>query len=197
MKVELVIISIFTILSCQNVSTPRAEANRNHLQSSVSMTDALEPDVYGAVIDSFLYDSGSLLISSQSTFGRVSPDDSKEKVISFLNRNLNPNLSKELIDSYRKANERPEALRSEITTKVPYTLFDKSQTGNDSSVSDGKFMDGTFVKFSKIGFTSDQKTALLYISYYSGTRSGAGYYVALAFEDNGWRVKQKLSAWLL
>jgi hypothetical protein len=102
----LVLVGIYSATSCQaNILTRPEGVSVDNPKPAISAARNIDADVYGAVINAFFHESEKLLIRSESTFGRVSPDGSEAKVISVLEESVNTSTPADLIDNYRKANE--------------------------------------------------------------------------------------------
>lgn len=55
---------------------------------------------------------------------------------------------------------------------------------------------GGYAVFSRVGFSNDNKYALLYIGSYYGWLGAEGNYYLLKKEDEKWKVQKKIRAWI-
>lgn len=189
------------LASACGISTHSTGPHTDPIANTPRDEKVVEFEVYGALIDAFFQgrlNNEKIFVSNRSIFGRVSPDNSQAKVVAFLEEQLEPGLSKELIEEFQEANKYPKEIPSRFDTTVPYVMYEegKSVTVNGITYSDITTLPGSRVYFSQLGLTSDRKNALVYLASYGGMRTGWGYYVVLTDKNGQWRVKQKFQVWI-
>lgn len=187
------------IMFCQSNLDSREMELENTTPADNPMKESLETKIYSAVLEAYAsrYGSERLLIIDETLAGRVSPDGSIEKVMIFLEARL-AKAPPGLIQNFLAANVVPRKFLANIDTKLSFSMFERENLSriDDSFHMDGKPLDGGLVQFSQIGFDRDHKTALVYISYQNGSRSGWGYFTVVRLENQKWVPTQTIPAWV-
>ncbi len=172
------LIACFSI-SCQHYAISVEQNIKKNRIVKLENRQDFESVIYGKVLDEYKekYGSEKLLIINESTFGSVSPDNSSERVIKFLEKRVANKNFPDLIQNFKEVNKIPQAIPSEIYSPLKYSIFEKEKLPqiDENYFINGQPLEGGLVQFSKIGFTSDWKTALVYISFQNGNRSGWAY----------------------
>lgn len=195
------IVVIFIIGSfCQYSLTSKEVELANRKANSIDKKQTTESEIYRAVLDGYeeKYGSTKLLIVNETTSGSVSPDNSLEKVVLYLEKKIRPGIPKEIIQNFRKENEKPHKFQIDFDTKVKYSMLERENISQleDSSSVNSHSVEGGLLHLSRIGFSPDGQTALVYIGYWGGTRTGWGYYTILEKKEGKWVVTDKILAWL-
>ncbi|HEX9936825.1 MAG TPA: hypothetical protein VGB15_06870 [Longimicrobium sp.] len=158
--------------------------------------------VWSAVIDTALVSPRVRRVVVQDT---TVPGDRRRATGPFERRSLTRQrdatpLPAELLEAFAHANEAPSRLDpARFRTKVRVQVLSQAGSQNLPARDDhdawSEMRDGGFkgssgvVKLSRVGFTGDGRTALVFVSYYcGGLCAEETYYVLELGSDGGWRV---------
>jgi len=118
----------------------------------------------------------------------------------YVSENTPTGLPKDLVDNFKVKSQAAGFLLNRFTVSVTCVFYSKQEV-NDlyRNESWGKFLEKYpyrgIISFSRVGFSDDQKMALVYTGTQSGGKSGRGYYVLLAKEAGTWNIVDKVNVW--
>ena len=198
MKTTLLIISLF-LFGNFNLITQ---------ENQINLTD----DEY-AILSSILGDS-SVIVNETIPMKIVTGN--KEKNLTkarggvldiFHLREIMPEISDEAVNDFNAKNEKGHSLESLFTLNDKYILIERGEAfeihtsrreellkkweifGQKYPKSDG------FVRFSRVGFSSDNKQAIIYFTRYCGVTCASGEFLFFIKEKDKWIKKGKSLLW--
>jgi hypothetical protein len=170
----------------------------------VTLTDE-EYNVYSALIssvsDAIVSNTIKLVVIEENTVGS---DYSKrsESNEAYVRQDM-PELQQETLDNYKKANQQSYLLERQFDLPVSYILISEKEK-NDIFQS-GRGWDDFYKKYpasqgimslSRVGFNSQEDQALVYIGKEENWEGGRGYIFLLIKENNVWKIKREVIAWI-
>lgn len=168
-----------------------------------------ENAVYSAVItDMFGREGVELIVVEDQTTAVVLGDMWPDPAQHFTGRApLGEPLEKpetETIRDFVSRNKQPTQLKAKLDLRLKYVLlptrakeafFRDGGGGWDSFYAKFPGAQGIMV-FSRVGFSSDKKQALVYVGNQAHMLGGAGYYVLLRKENGRWVIKDAETIWI-
>ena len=115
-----------------------------------------------------------------------------------------PILQQATLDAFRRANSRQAVIHSVIHGPIGYELVDPGQVQVLFEENGGgwpayyKQHPGSqgILSFSRVGFSSDRRQAFFYMSSSCGDLCGAGIYVVMQRQGEGWIIGKEFTMWV-
>ena len=118
----------------------------------------------------------------------------------YVSENTSANVPRDLMDNFKAKSQAGGILVNRFTVGVTCVLFSKQEVNDlyrGSGWSDfwNKYPRRGIISFSRVGFSEDQRMALVYTGTQSGGKSGRGF-VILTKEADIWEIKDKVDVWV-
>lgn len=161
-----------------------------------------EYNIYSVLINSrYISDGIKLIVIEEKTTESTSPgkDELNEN---YVKQNM-PELQQETINDFKKENQQSYLLKRQFDLPVSYILISQKEMKN--IFENGKGWDDFYKKYpdsqgtmtlSMVGFNADKNQALVYVGNQGHWLAGAGYYILLVKENNVWKIKKEVMAWI-
>jgi hypothetical protein len=165
--------------------------------------DSEDYKVYSAVLRSKLAGGAKAFVIEGATGAFSFPNGQPDDGFAYHRKEM-PLLNDDLINSFKAAAEKTYSLDRGFDLDRPYLIMGRYEEGRYfgycGSWWDGYYRDfpetGGIMGFSRVGYSSDGKTALVYYDVSCGGLCGAGYYVFLVKTGNSWNVVQSSMIWV-
>jgi len=160
--------------------------------------------VYSAVIQALYASEGvEQFVIRDHTISGVSPDDSLDREMEFLQEQVGAAIDPALLDDYRTRNLVPQALEEQFSLALPYTLISEAEFNRLFEQGDGwnRFYASYpgaqgVMTLSQVGFDASGTQALVYTGNQADAKAGQGYYLFLTKETGTWAIQEMVLAWV-
>jgi len=127
-----------------------------------------------------------LFVEIKTVFGNVKPNSTLRDVIDVLRAVDSRILNAEMIAKYGEVNGRSRTLRlNEFEPLLANHTLVLVESGEPLPPGT------TRVKFSQVAFNSERNRALVYFEFYSGPKTGGGFFVTLSKDNDRWTKEEE------
>ena len=206
--------------SCGKLPPSTAAAVPETVSGSTAapVDDPRDYEVYSALIEQKAYINhggegprvATLVVIDEETAGGLMPGGTEgskqlEQEKKYLSEKLKL-YSDDLFKNYLTANQKRYRLERKLNVKIEYRFYtDKDQEalhqGNDLRKFWTEFYlrfpgSSGIVTFSRVGYSPDGNTAMVYVGNSCGGLCGTGYDIILVKENGNWKIKEGVMLWI-
>lgn len=163
-----------------------------------------EYTIYEAVIESiYLVEGIELIVIQDHTATDVSPSESLDNELKYVQDNLGPAIESETLNDYKAKNRRSRELAKSFPLDVEYALLSEVEFNEIFKVGGGwaQFYETYprsqgLMTLSSVGFNAKMDQALVYVGNQADYLAGRGYYVFLTKKGGAWAIQNMIVAWV-
>jgi hypothetical protein len=168
---------------------------------AADQVDVEEQSVYAFLLPKMYMNKGYVIMATTAT-GAAGVDNTAQ-TLDYVLQNMH-DVARETVDSFRARNDTAYPIRPDMDLGSPYTLlsqaersriFGKNQSGWEIFYNLYPQAPG-ITTFSRVGFNDPFDQALVYIGTQSNWLAGAGYYILLKKDAEGWSIDQQVMTWI-
>lgn len=150
-----------------------------------------------------LGDKEAYLIADRTDIYLAGADERRNETLYYLQQTLKrKSVNRDSFRNFMKENEEPEDFAYLPVNNKKCVLANKQEMRNLLEEDSRGNLHKKYPKFrsliylSKIGFDMNKTSALVYMAYQRGVKSGAGNYYLLVKEGGSWKIKEKIGDWV-
>jgi hypothetical protein len=168
---------------------------------SANQVDAEEKAVYAFLLPKMYKNRGYVIMATTAT--SATGVDNTTQTLDYVLQNMHA-VAPETVDSFRARNDAAYPIRPDMDLGNPYTLltqaersriFGQNQSGWEIFYNRHPQAPG-ITTLSRVGFNDSFDQALVYIGTQSNWLAGAGYYILLKKDAEGWSIDQQVMTWI-
>jgi hypothetical protein len=168
---------------------------------SANQVDVEEQAVYAFLLAEMYKNRGYVIMATTAT--SATGVDNTTQTLDYVLQNMHA-VAPETVDSFRERNDAAYPIRPDMDLGSPYTLltqaersriFGQNQSGWEIFYNRHPQAPG-ITTLSRVGFNDSFDQALVYIGTQSNWLAGAGYYILLKKDAEGWSIDQQVMTWI-
>jgi hypothetical protein len=198
-KIGLIMLVMLLIGCGRNAGSVTEPRNTN---SSRHDSSEAEYAIYSALLDEMYVHEAAPVVVMNRTSMEPSLSGDSFRASQYVAQNLPQGAAPDALEDLRNRNQQPSDLNGRFVTRVKYVLISEGEKDELARTKDfwnafaDKYRGQALITFSRVGFSRDMKTAIVYAGESCGWKCGHGDFVLLVRENNAWEIKQKVNVWV-